>query len=170
MELAPWIFWYIVAVLPWAPKCLIFLMTFWRNFQRHSTLQKETGILEQICLFTILINQLPWMLKSIMIESLMKEFSKETSSIHSFLGFDNWCKLFLKNIFLGISLPMGRWTIWSGKQFLTIHLTSYWFNNSSFTLVLWYWFTCLTFLSLSFWSFVELLIVEIKVVTNLNRA
>ena len=43
------------------------------------------------------------MLKSIFIVFYMKGFSK-------------WCIIFIKIIFLGISLPMGRWAICAGKQ------------------------------------------------------
>ena len=31
-------------------------------------------------------------------------------------GFSKWCIIFIKIIFLGISLPMGRWAICAGKQ------------------------------------------------------
>ena len=43
------------------------------------------------------------MLKSIFIVFYMKGFSK-------------WCIIFIKIIFLGISLPIGRWAICAGKQ------------------------------------------------------
>ena len=31
-------------------------------------------------------------------------------------GFSKWCIIFIKIIFLGISLPMGKWAICAGKQ------------------------------------------------------
>ena len=80
------------------------MMIFWRNLQQHCALQKETGLSEHICLFVYFFD------KSRALNA------KKYFIVFYVKGLSKWCIIFIKINFLGISLPIGRWALFAGKQ------------------------------------------------------